>query len=146
MPKRPLVIKDKIGELILSLQTSYSLFMGRNIWIEGLTLRSRRFQEFHKDVTILCRTGGILQAVLHGGYKGKSRLAGATEPFRQAEFLLYHNPVKQSYKISDGDVLNPFEELRGNLAKIYLASLWSEIMIKTQGMGAHDYEGERVFF
>ena len=119
--------------------------MGRNKTVEGITLHARRFQEYHKDVTILSREGGITNCVLHGGYKGKSRMAGATEPFRYGKFLLYHNPVKDSYKISDCEVLDPFEEFRKDLAKIYLVSLWSEIMIKTRGAGAGTDDGENVF-
>ncbi|MBI9103642.1 MAG: DNA repair protein RecO [Spirochaetales bacterium] len=120
--------------------------MGRNIRVEGITLHSRRFMEFHKDVTILSREGGVFNAVLHGGYKGKSRMAGGTEPFRRVAFLLYHDPVKDTYKISDGEIINSFENLRLVLPKIYLASLWSELMIRTRGAGAGFEEGERVYF
>ncbi len=113
--------------------------------MEGITLHSRRFQEFHKDVTFLSRDGGIFQAVLHGGYKGKSRFAGATEPFRHVKFLLYHNPVKDSYKISDGELLNAFDSFRTDLPRIYMASRWAELFIRTRGIGAAEEDGRIIF-
>ena len=118
--------------------------MSRNQWMEGITLHSRRFQEYHKQVVLLSRDGGIREAVLHGGYKGRSRHAGTTEPFRHVKLLLYHNPVRDSWKITDGEVLHPFEGFRGSLPRIYLATLWGEILIRTRGGGMGE-EGEELF-
>ena len=120
--------------------------MERNIWIEGISLRCRRVGEFHKSVVLLDRRGGIREAILHGAYRGKNRLSASTEPFKRLKLLLYHNPVKNSWKITDGELLGGFSRLGGEVFRIYLASLWSELIIKTQGGGAVGEEGEELFF
>lgn len=119
--------------------------MSRNVWIEGITLRCRRVGEFHKSVVLLDREGGIRDAILHGAYKGKSRLSASTEPFKHLKLLLYHNPVKDSWKISDGELLGGFSGLENEVFRIYLASLWAELLLKTRGAGAVGDEGERLF-
>lgn len=119
--------------------------MGRNIWFEGISLRCRRVGEFHKSVVMLSREGGIQEAMLHGAYKGKSRLSASTEPFKHLKLLLYHNPVKDSWKITDGELLGSFQGLGDQLYRIYLASRWAEIVEKTRGGGASGEEGEAVF-
>lgn len=119
--------------------------MSRNLWLEGITLHCRRVQDFHKSVIFLSREGGIREAILHGGYKGKSRHAAGTEPFRHVKLLLYHNPVKDSWKISDGDVLDSFEGFRQDLCRIYMATLWGEILMKTSGGGSSGFEADTLF-
>jgi len=119
--------------------------MGRNNWIEGITLRCRRVGDFHKSVVLLNREGGIREAMLHGGYKGKSRLSASTEPFKHLKLLLYNNPIKDSYKISDGELLGRFPGLEDEVYRIYMASSWAEILEKTKGAGAVGDEGEEIF-
>ena len=61
------------------------------------------------------------------------------------KLLLYHNPVKDSWKITDGELLGSFQGLGDQLYRIYLASRWAEIVEKTRGAGASGGEGEEVF-
>ena len=119
--------------------------MERNIWIEGISLRCRRVGEIHKAVVLLDRRGGIREATLHGAYKGRGRLSASTEPFKHLKLLLYHNPVKDSWKILDGELLGGFAGLGKEVFRIYLASLWAELLVKTQGGGAVENEGEELF-
>ena len=110
--------------------------MNRNYTTEAVVLKTRRFGDFHKSVTILSPESGILNAVAHGAYKGKSRLSSITDPYCISEFELYHNPVKDVWKITgcESKVMN--SRIRENLNAVYNASFWSELVLKSHASGA----------
>ena len=101
-------------------------------------MKTSRIGEIHKSVTFLSPQTGILSAIAHGAYKGKSKLGGVTEVFSHSRLYLYHNPVKNSYKISDVEPISVYTALRQDLAKYYVGSLWSEVIIRTYA-GGGDY-------
>lgn len=108
-------------------------------------LRSVRSGEYHKALTILTPGEGLLRAMAFGAYKGKSKLSGATEPFTEGEFFLYRNPVKEQVKISDIAPGSVHEPVRRDLKRLYTASFWAELVIKTYG-GGGEYEKLYRFF
>ena len=105
--------------------------MARNQKTDGVILKNTRFGDIHKSVTFISPDLGLLSAVAHGAYKGKSKLGGVTEVFSRVSFHLYHDPVKNSYKITDIELRETYEFLRGNLRKFYIGSLWSEVILRT---------------
>ena len=109
--------------------------VGRNRICEGIILKNTRFGEIHKSVTLLTPDLGVINAIAHGAYKGKSKLGGSTEVFSHATIYLYHDPVRGSFKITDIEPLAIFEDLRSNLTKYYIGSLWAEVIIRTYGGG-----------
>ncbi len=109
--------------------------MFRTSITEAVVLHSHRFGEFHKGVTLLTRDQGILRAVAHGAQKARSRLRGATESFVRATVYLYHDPVKDAYKITDMTVVSVYESLRADLQLYYTATLWAEVVLKSYGGG-----------
>ena len=103
----------------------------------GVVLKTTRFGEIHKQAVVLTERFGILHAAAYGACKGKSRLAGMIEPFNSMVLMLYHEPVKNNYKIQEaGDVVY-HEGIKTNLAKFGMASLVSEIVLKSYGAGEH---------
>jgi DNA repair protein RecO (recombination protein O) len=94
--------------------------------------------EYHKSVTLLTETMGIVNAIAHGAQKNRSRLRGATESFCLSTVYLYRDPVKNVYKITDMVVRRFFESLRKNLVLYYTATLWTEVIIKSYGGGDDD--------
>ena len=60
--------------------------MDRNYTTEAVVLKTRRFGDFHKSVTILSPERGIINAVAHGAYKGKSRLSSITRSILRIRF------------------------------------------------------------
>lgn len=124
----------------------YSFRMNRNITVEGITIKANRVGEYHKAVSIVTREAGIIDALLYGAYKGTGRLSGTTEPFRHVSLQLYHNPIKNSNKIVDGELLGMFNGLHNSLAKLYLAYSWAELLLKTECGGATtDPERDAMF-
>lgn len=116
--------------------------MGRNIRTEAIVLKTARMGEIHKSVTLLAPDLGLVQAIAHGVYKGKGRLAGTTDPFAWSTIYLYHEPVKGNYKITDIECHDLFESLRTDLERYYAASLWAEVIIRSHAGG----EGpDRIF-
>ena len=109
--------------------------MARNQTSEGIVLKSGRIGEIHKSVTFLSPTLGIINAIAHGAYKGKSKLGGVTEVFSRSTISLYYNPPKNSYKITDVDPISYYENLRRDLEKYYIASLWAEVILRTYAGG-----------
>ncbi|MBT3275855.1 MAG: DNA repair protein RecO [Spirochaetales bacterium] len=114
--------------------------MPRNQITEGIILKSGRIGEIHKSLTLLTADLGLVNPIAHGAYKGKSKLGGVTEIYSRSRFYLYHDPVRNNYKVSDIQPLAIFENLRGDLQKFYIGSLWSEVVIKTYA-GGGDYAG-----
>jgi DNA repair protein RecO (recombination protein O) len=113
--------------------------MSRNYRTEAAVLKTRRMGDNHKTVVILSPEKGILNAVAHGAYKGKSRISSITDPFCVSDFELYHNPVKELWKISSCESIVLNSNIRENLNAVYNASFWSELILKSHASGA-DFE------
>jgi len=105
--------------------------MGRNIRTIGVILKTYRVAEYHKGLVTLSPDLGIFHSTAFGAYKGKSKLAGVSEPFTDASFLLYHDPVKDRYKVSEIIPELVHERIRGELERYYTALFWSELLMKS---------------
>lgn len=116
--------------------------MARTFQTEAIILRTYRFGEIHKGVTLLCPSTGLLDAVAFGAYKGSSKLGGSTDPFAYGRFYCYRDPVKDRTKISDADVRDLFEGIRGDLRRYYTACFWAELIIKSYAGGG---AGEELY-
>ncbi len=107
----------------------------RNQITEGIILKNGRIGEIHKSVTFLSPDLGVVNAIAHGAYKGKSRLGGVTETFSRSKVSLYHDPVRASYKITEVEPLCVYENIRRDLQKYYTGSLWTEVILRTYAGG-----------
>lgn len=106
----------------------------------AIVLRKTRVGEIHKSLTLLTPTIGLVNAMAHGALKIKSRLRTASEPFHLLKVYLYHEPVKNQYKITDMESIYSCEGIRRSVAKYYTASLWAEAALKSYG-GGESYAG-----
>ena len=109
--------------------------MFRSSFTEAIVLRKTRVSEMHKSLTLLTPRRGLVQALAYGAYKIRSRFRSASEPFNHLKVYLYHDPVKDQYKLTDVEALDLFEGLRGDLPRFYAASLWAEASLKSYGAG-----------
>src|SRR6056297_2219862 len=110
--------------------------MARNFHTEGVILKAYRVAEYHKGLIIISPDAGVFHATAFGAYKGKSKLSGVTEPFTAGDFLLYHDPVKDRYKVSEVVPRTYNEALRCDLDRYYTGLFWSELIIKSFGGGS----------
>jgi len=79
---------------------------------------------------------GVFDVFVFGG--PKSKLKSLASPYAAGRAFVYHDPVKDFYKLSDFEVVEPFSGLRENLKRICSAALIAELLIKTSG-GGGDY-------
>ena len=114
----------------------------RNTICDVLVLKTRRQGDYDKQLILFSGELGLVYASVYGAYRSRSRLAGSTEQFTRLKAYLYHNPVKNSWKVSDAEVLDQYSGLRGSLEKIMAASVGAEIIMRTEAAGG---EGERLY-
>lgn len=114
----------------------YHIFrMRRNIKSDAIILKVRRVGDYHKGVTCITPELGLVDAVVYGAYKGKSKLSGITDPLSSLSVNFYFNPVSEVYKITDAEEKYSFNRLKDELERFYRASLFSEIVLKSYGGG-----------
>ncbi len=109
--------------------------MFRTSSTEAIVLRKVRVGEIHKSLTLLSPTLGLLNAMAHGAYKMRSRLRTASEPFSVIRAYLYHEPVKNQYKVTDIEAIDSLEGIRASVLRFFTASLWAEVCLKSFGGG-----------
>ena len=109
--------------------------MYRNISTHAIVIRRERLGEFHKNLLLLTSDLGLLTATAYGAYKMHSALRLGSEPFTASRALLYHNPVKNTYKVMELDIVESFAGLQGDLGRMSAASLWAEVVQKSYGAG-----------
>jgi len=114
--------------------------MNRNLKTSALILKNYRVGEYHKGTVLLTKDLGIINAVAYGGYKTRSKLGSKTEVFNYLRLYLYHDPVKNTYKITDTENVEIYENIRNDLKSIMTATLCCEIVLKTYG-GGGEYSG-----
>lgn len=102
---------------------------------EAIVLKTTKFGEIHKRITLLTDIEGIVYANAYGAAKGKSKLSGIVLPFAYLSVNLYFDPVKNSYKLSDAHPIRIHSGIHGNLKRYYAASAGVELMMKSFGGG-----------
>lgn len=93
--------------------------------------------EIHRRVTLLTRERGVVYATAHGAGKTVSRLKAAAIPFAHITAYLYHDPVRDSCKVTDVESRDLHPAIRADLRKFFTASLWVEIVLRSHGGGTH---------
>ncbi len=101
----------------------------------AVVLRTRRVGDYDKIISVLTPGMGTIQATVFGAYRSRSRLSGTTEPFNALRLFLYHEPVKQRYKVTDAELYRCFEQTRTDLDRYYIVSLWAEVLLSSYAGG-----------
>jgi DNA repair protein RecO (recombination protein O) len=76
--------------------------MTRHKVFSALVLRVRDCGESNREASFLTAEEGIIYAFLYGG--PKSSLRAHVSPFNRGALYLYHDPIRNSYKVTDFDV------------------------------------------
>lgn len=100
--------------------------MERNIKTQAVVIRSLKKDSGAKFVTLFSRDLGLIRATLYGSAGKKS--ASKASQFSYGEFLLYHNPVKGSYTISEENCAFIAENIKRDLSATYTASYFAEVI------------------
>ena len=109
--------------------------MSRNSSYQALILRSRPSGESNRDVWLLCPDAGLLRVTVFGG--PKSRLRSYASPFHSGQAWVYHDPVKNTFKLSDFDVSSWRPGLREMYERAMSADAVAETILASHGGGGN---------
>ncbi|MDR2403562.1 MAG: DNA repair protein RecO C-terminal domain-containing protein [Spirochaetaceae bacterium] len=107
--------------------------MVRTCTYSALILRARSSGESNRDLWFLTAEEGILRATLFGG--PKSRLRAYAAPFHQGTLWIYHDPVRDSRKVTDFDVTAWRPGIRERYERSAAASAVAETILTAHGGG-----------
>ena len=99
--------------------------MNRNRILTALVLRVRPFGENAREGFFLTREDGLLRATVYGG--AKSKLRAYVSPFNSGILYLYHDPLRDTNKVTDLDCQN----WRPGLREMYERTMTADEIAKT---------------
>jgi len=109
--------------------------VSRNLSYHALILRSRPSGESNRDVWLLSQEAGLLRVTVFGG--PKSRLRSYASPFHSGQAWVYHEPVKNTFKLSDFDVQSWRPGLREMYERAVAADAVAETILESHGGGGN---------
>ncbi|MDR0877640.1 MAG: recombination protein O N-terminal domain-containing protein [Treponema sp.] len=107
--------------------------MSRTFTYNALVLRTRPSGEANREAWLLTAEEGIVKATVFGG--PKSSLRAHVAPFHRGQIWIYHDPVRDSRKITDFDVRSWRPGLRELYERTMAADGIAETILTTQGGG-----------
>jgi DNA repair protein RecO (recombination protein O) len=107
--------------------------MVRSFTYSALVLRVRPSGEANRDAYFLTAEEGILRATVFGG--PKSRLRAHVAPFHRGTLWVYHDPVRDSRKVSDFDVQSWRPGIRELYERSMAAAAAAETILASHGGG-----------
>jgi DNA repair protein RecO (recombination protein O) len=107
--------------------------MPRSFTYTALVLRVKPSGESNREAWFLTSEEGILRATVFGG--PKSRLRSHVAPFHQGLLWIYHDPVRDSRKVSDFDVRLWRPGLRERYERAMAAGAVLETILSSHGGG-----------
>ncbi len=111
--------------------------------IKGDTVKQLELQEYNRGIKIFTPEEGLLNIIAFGAYRPKSRLGSLLQPVSYGEFNIYHDPVKNLYRITDYEPYHDYTGVKQDLKRYYSALMWFEIIMKSHAGGE---SGEDLFF
>ncbi|MDC7238435.1 MAG: DNA repair protein RecO [Sphaerochaetaceae bacterium] len=103
--------------------------MDRNIVTQAIVLHSRRDGTNNVNLTLLSLDLGIITVRAFGAKTSKK--APKAFRFQEGQFFLYFNPTNKQYVLKDVNLIATHDLLSTEFSKICIASLLSEIILKT---------------
>jgi len=93
--------------------------------VTGIVLKSIPVGEYDRAVTILTTGKGKISAFARNARKQNNRFMAASSPFCFGKFKLYAG--RNSYTITEAEIANYFEELRGDLESVTYGMYFLEV-------------------
>lgn len=109
--------------------------MPRSFTYQALALRVKPSGESNREAWFLSSEEGIIRATVFGG--PKSRLRSHVAPFHEGKLMIYHDPVKDSSKVSDFDVQSWRPGIREVWERAMAADAVAETILVSQGGGGN---------
>jgi DNA repair protein RecO (recombination protein O) len=109
--------------------------MPRSFTYSALTLRVRPSGEANREAWFLTAEEGVIRATVFGG--PKSRLRARVSPFHEGKLWIYHDPVRDSRKVSDFDVRSYRPGIRELFERAMTADAAAETILASHGGGGN---------
>ena len=109
--------------------------MSRSFTYTALTLRVKASGESNREVWFLTAEEGLIRATVFGG--PKSRLRAQAAPFHEGKLWVYHNPVRDSRKVTDFDVHSYRAGIRELYERAMTAAAVAETILASSGGGGN---------
>jgi DNA repair protein RecO (recombination protein O) len=116
--------------------------MARTFTYRALVLQVRSSGESNREATFLTAEEGILRATLFGG--PKSKLRAHVAPFHSGTLYLYHDPVRDSRKVTDFDVRQWRPGIRESYERILAANAMADTLLTAYGGGGNWKDAETL--
>ncbi len=108
---------------------------GRTLTYHALVLRVRQSGESNREAFFLTAEEGIIRAMVFGG--PKSKLRAYVSPFHSGTLWIYHDPVKDSRKVTDFDVQSWRPGIREAYERTMAAGAITETILAAHGGGGN---------
>ena len=114
---------------------SVAVAMTRNLCCSALILRSRPFGESNREIWLLSAEAGLVRATVFGG--PKSRLRSYASPFHSGQAWIYHDPVKDTRKLTDFVVRSWRPWIREAYERAMASDAVAETVLASHGGGGN---------
>jgi DNA repair protein RecO (recombination protein O) len=108
---------------------------GRSFTYNALVLRVKPSGESNREAFFLTAEEGIIRAMVFGG--PKSKLRAYVSPFHSGTLWIYHDPVKDSRKVTDFDVTSWLPGIREVYERTMAAGAITETILASHGGGGN---------
>ncbi|GHV41430.1 recombinase RecO [Spirochaetia bacterium] len=109
--------------------------MSRSFTYQALVLKTRSSGESNRDAWFLTAEEGLIRATVFGG--PKSKLRAHISPFNRGTLWIYHDPVRDSRKVSDFDVRSWRPGLRELYERTMAADALADTILASHGGGGN---------
>ncbi len=92
---------------------------------QGIVLRTMRYGEADRIITLLTQSHGKMRAIIKGVRKTKSRFGASVEPFSHVDVVIYEGRSELRI-ISQADLLSPFDRIRSDFDAYTCAQVMCE--------------------
>lgn len=105
--------------------------MLRDFKSDVIILQTDEYREKHLFVKILTKGCGVLQTIVYGAKSKKNSMSGSLEQANYGEAELYFDPIREKWQLKAFTLQKANHSIRNNYEKLYISSLWSEIVLKS---------------
>lgn len=96
---------------------------------EGIVLSELRFKDTSKILNIYTKELGKISVMANGAYKANSKLMASTQVFTHNEYIFRRG--KTFYYLNQGNIIEPFYNMRENIERFIYASYILELIEKS---------------
>ncbi|GHV04569.1 recombinase RecO [Spirochaetia bacterium] len=109
--------------------------MSRSFTYQALVLKTHSSGESNRDAYFLTAEEGLIRATVFGG--PKSKLRAHVSPFNRGTLWIYHDPIRDSRKVSDFDVAFWRPGLRELYERTMAADAVADTILTSHGGGGN---------